>query len=191
MDRQSGISQSMAIGTDQKRRLVDLVGRASAANILGITVSALDKLVEIYELSEKLGDLREPGSSITWAREIKNLNKKLVTPTVLDTIVKKINERKITNSKDIRQLRKILRDPVAKEEFLSESGEIQSALEKVAPEENKKGQGLSEEVASLVDAIKRQPWTAVERLKGDPDLLRNIEEAEKVFEALKKQLMQK
>ena len=172
-------------------RLVDLLGRASAANILGITVSGLDKLVEIYELSEKLGDLREPGSSITWAREIKNLNKKLVTPTVLDAIVKKINERKITNSKDIRQLRKILRDPVAKEEFLSDSGEIQSALEKVSPDANKKRQGLSEEVAALVNAIKRHPWTALDRLKGDAELLQNIDEAERVFEALKRQLMQK
>ncbi len=115
----------------------------------------------------------------------------MVTPTVLDTIVKKINERKITNSKDIRQLRKILRDPVAKGEFLSESGEIQSALEKVPPNGKEKRQGLSEEVAALVDAIKRQPWTALDRLKGDPDLLRNIEEAERVFEALKRQLMQK
>ena len=105
--------------------------------------------------------------------------------------MKKINERKITNSKDIRQLRKILRDPVAKEEFLSESGEIQSALEKVPPDANEKRQGLSEEVAALVDAIKRQPWTALERLKGNSDLLRNIEEAERVFEALKRQLMQK
>ena len=34
-------------------RLVDLVGRASAANILGITVRELDKLVEVFELSEK------------------------------------------------------------------------------------------------------------------------------------------
>ncbi len=41
-------------------RLVDSLGRASAANILGLTVSGIDKLVEIYELSEKLGDLREP-----------------------------------------------------------------------------------------------------------------------------------
>jgi len=172
-------------------RLVELLGRASAANILGITVSALDKLVEIYELSEKFGDLREPGSSITWAREIKNLNKKLVTPTILDSIIKKINERKITNSKDIRQLRKILRDPVAKEEFLSEGGEIQSALEKVPSGANKKPQGLSEEVAALVDAIKRQPWTALDQLRGDSHLLRNIEEAGRVLEALKRQLMQK
>ena len=33
-------------------RLVDLMGRASAANILGITVRELDKLVEIFEVSE-------------------------------------------------------------------------------------------------------------------------------------------
>jgi ParB family chromosome partitioning protein len=172
-------------------RLVDLLGRASAANILGITVRALDKFVETYELSEKLGDLREPGSSITWAREIKNLNSKLVTPTVVDAIVKKINERKITNSKDVRLLRKILRDPVAKDEFLSERGDIQSALEKVAPDVEEKSEGLAGEVAALVDAIKRQPWTALERLKGDPELLRNIEEAERVFELLRKQLTQK
>ena len=49
-------------------RLVDMVGRASAANILGITVRELDKLVEIYQLSEKLTGLPDPGASITWAR---------------------------------------------------------------------------------------------------------------------------
>src|SRR5574341_596935 len=71
--------------------LVGMVGRASAANILGITVRELDKLVEIYELSEKLKNLPEPGASITWAREIKNLNKRLLTPTVLNTIIRRIN----------------------------------------------------------------------------------------------------
>src|SRR6267142_4648922 len=92
-------------------RLVELVGRASAANILGVTVRELDKLVEIYELSEKLTNLAEPGASITWAREIKNLNKNLLTPTVLDTIIRQVNDKEITNSKDIRKLRQILKDP--------------------------------------------------------------------------------
>src|SRR6266487_2312239 len=100
-------------------QLVSLAGRASAANILGITVRELDKLVEVYELSEKLTNLPEPGASITWAREIKNINKKLLTPSVLDTIIRRINENGITNSKDIRKLRQILRDPIAKDEFLS------------------------------------------------------------------------
>src|SRR5438552_12284160 len=96
-------------------RLVDLLGRASAANILGITVRELDKLVEIYELSEKLKNLPDPSTSITWAREIKNLNRKILTSNVLETIIRKINENELTNSKDVRKLRMILRDPVAKE----------------------------------------------------------------------------
>src|SRR5713101_9277348 len=100
-------------------RLVDIVGRASAANILGITVRELDKLVEIYELSEKLTDLPEPGASITWAREIKNVNKNLLTPTSLDTLIRRVNDKEITNSKDIRKLRQILRDPVGKQKFLN------------------------------------------------------------------------
>src|SRR5215831_20582576 len=74
-------------------RLVDIMGRASAANILGITVRELDKLVETFELSEKLKNLREPGASITWAREIKNINKSLLMPDVLDAIVRKINNQ--------------------------------------------------------------------------------------------------
>jgi ParB family chromosome partitioning protein len=40
--------------------LVNMVGRASAANISGITVRELDKLVEIYDVSEKLTNLAEP-----------------------------------------------------------------------------------------------------------------------------------
>src|SRR6266478_6532192 len=98
--------------------LVNIVGRASAANILGVTVRELDKLVDIYQLSEKLTNLPEPGASITWAREIKNINKTLLTPTVLDTIVQKVNGNEITNSKDIRKLRVVLRDPVAKQKFV-------------------------------------------------------------------------
>src|SRR3984893_7316916 len=81
--------------------LVSMVGRASAANILGITVRELDKLVDIYDLSEKLTNLAEPGASITWAREIKNLNRKLLSPVALDAIIKKVNEQEITNSKEI------------------------------------------------------------------------------------------
>ena len=62
-------------------RLVELAGRASAASILGITVRELDKLVDIYEVSEKFTGLREPGTAITWARELMGVSKRLLTPT--------------------------------------------------------------------------------------------------------------
>src|SRR5258708_5519174 len=129
--------------------LVNMVGRASSANILGITVRELDKLVEIYDLSEKLTNLAEPGASITWARELKNLNRKLLTPTVLDTVIKKINEQEITNSKDIRKLRQILKDPVRKEKILSPDGNIESALKTLAPAPSKKAHGLLGDIEQL------------------------------------------
>lgn len=169
-------------------RLVDLVGRASAANILGITVRELDKLVEIYELSEKLQNVREPGASITWAREIKNLNKKLVNQTILDAIIRKINDGEITNSKDVRKLRLILRDPVAKEEFLSADGTIPAAMEKLGPTNAKHDKGLAADIESLVESIKRYPWTMLASLKGDQNVLRRVEEAEKLLKELRRNL---
>ena len=83
-------------------RLVDLVGRA-AGGILGVTVRELDRLVEVFELSEKFTGLREPGAGITWARELMGASKKLLSPAVVDAVVKKVSQR-ITNSKDLRKL---------------------------------------------------------------------------------------
>lgn len=59
-------------------RLVELVGRAAAASILGVTVRELDRLVDVFELSEKFTGLREPGAGITWARELMGVSKKLL-----------------------------------------------------------------------------------------------------------------
>jgi len=168
--------------------LVNMVGRASAANILGITVRELDKLVDIYDLSEKLTNLAEPGASITWAREIKNLNKKILTTTVLDTILKKINEQEITNSKEIRKLRQILKDPVAKERFLSPEGTLDSALRTLSPPPSKKAQGLLGDIEQLSESLQRYPWTTLTALKGDQQVLRKLEETEKLIKELKKTL---
>lgn len=168
--------------------LVNMVGRASAANILGITVRELDKLVEIYDLSEKLTNLAEPGASITWAREIKNLNKKLVSPTALDAIIKKVNEQEITNSKEIRKLRQVLKDPVAKDHFLSAGSTIETALRTLGPTPSKKNQGLLGDIEQVSESLRRYPWTTLAALKGDPQVLRKLEETEKLLKDLKKAL---
>jgi len=170
-------------------KLVELAGRASAANILGITVRELDKLVEIYELSGRLTNLADPAASITWAREIKNLNKKLLTPSVLDTVIRRINEKEVSNSKDIRKLRLVLKDPVARDEFLSAEGSIESALNKVVPIATKKEQGLVGNIEELNEIIRRYPWTTLSSLKGDLQIIRKLEETEKLIRDLKKALI--
>jgi ParB family chromosome partitioning protein len=166
--------------------LVDIVGRASAANILGVTVRELDKLVDVYELSEKLTNLKEPGASITWAREIKNINKTLLTPTVMDEVVRKVNEHEITNSKDIRKLRLVLRDPVARQKFVD--GENLASVLTFVPAEEKKKSGLAGELEQLTEALKRHSWTALVEKRGDTELLEQVAEAEKLLKALKKVL---
>jgi ParB family transcriptional regulator, chromosome partitioning protein len=167
--------------------LVDIVGRASAANILGVTVRELDKLVDVYELSERLTNLPEPGASITWAREIKNINKTLLTPTILDALVQKVNNNEITNSKDVRKLRLVLRDPVAKQRFVN-GQTLDQVLESVAPPEQAQKGTLAGDIQQLTAALKRHSWTALMESRGDARLLEKVEEAERLLKDLKKAL---
>jgi ParB family chromosome partitioning protein len=169
-------------------RLVDLVGRTGAANILGITVRELDKLVEVFELSEKFTGLRDPSGAITWARELTGLSKKLITPSVVEAVVGKVGQRRITNSKDLRKLRAILPDPVAREHFLSDEGDLESAMLRLAPAAKKTKGGLASELDAAVEAMKRVPWTALEELKGDPDILKKIDDVEALLKSLRKSI---
>lgn len=172
-------------------RLVALMGRASAANILGITVRELDKLVEVFELSEKFTSLRDPSAAITWARELMGVSKKLLVPSVIDAVVKKVNKKRITNSKDLRKLRVILPDPVARAHFLSEEGDLESALLRLRPAEKKTKDGLLTDLESAVEAIKNVSWTALKEMRGDTDVLKKIEDAEEVLNSLRTALTSK
>jgi ParB family transcriptional regulator, chromosome partitioning protein len=169
-------------------RLVDLVGRASAANILGITVRELDKLVEVFELSEKFTGLREQGAGITWARELMGVSKKLLTPAVTEAVVRKVAQKRITNSKDLRKLRTILPDPVARENFLSEEGDLDSAMLRLPAGGKSSKPGLAGDLDVAVEAMKRVPWTALEEMKGDAELLKKIDDAHALLKSLRRTL---
>src|ERR1700730_3740187 len=162
-------------------RLVDLQGRASAANILGITVRELDKLVEVFEISEKFTKLRDPSAAITWARELMGVSKKLLAPSVIDAVVKKVNQKRITNSKDLRKLRTILPDPVARAHFLTDTGDLESAQLRIRPAEKKSNDGLLTDLETAVEAMKNVPWTMLQELKGDSDVLKKLADAENLL----------
>jgi ParB family chromosome partitioning protein len=165
-------------------RLVDIVGRASAANILGITVRELDRLVEIFELSVRFENLREPGAAITWARELNGLSKKLLTPTVVDAVVRKVAEKRLTNSKDLRKLRQILRDPVARDAFLTADGDIDSSMLRLPAPTPRQATFLSR-LDETVQAMRDMSWTTVASLRGDVALVDRLEEAEQTIRALR------
>jgi ParB family transcriptional regulator, chromosome partitioning protein len=169
-------------------RLVDLIGRASAANILGISIRELEKLVEVYELSSRFRGLRDPAGAITWARELMGVSKKLLTPTVVDAVIEKVAAKRITNSKDLRKLRAILPDPVAREHFLSKQGDIDSAMLRLGTPQRKDKSGLGGELESVIESMRRVPWTALSELKRDPAILKKIDEAETLLRSLRKAL---
>jgi hypothetical protein len=153
-------------------RLVDRMGRASAANILGITVRELDKLVAVFELSEKFTSLRDPSAAITWAHELMGVSKKFLTPSVVDAVVKQVNQKQITNSKDLRKLLAILPYSVARAYFLNDEGDLDSAALRLAPLDKKAGCSLPGDLEAGVEAMKNVTWTALEELMGDCDILK-------------------
>lgn len=169
-------------------RLVDLVGRASAANILGISLRELDRLVDIFELSSRFTGLRDPSASISWARELSGLSKKMLTPEVVDEVVRQVNAKRVTNSKDLRKLRTILTDPVAREHFLSGQGDLDSAMLRVGLGPKKKSVGFAGDLDAAVESMKKVPWTVLAELKGDPEILRKIDDAEALLRSLRKTL---
>ena len=144
--------------------------------------------MEIFELSEKFTALRDPSAAITWSRELMGVSKKLLTPSVVDAVVKQVNQKRITNSKDLRKLRTILRDPVARAHLLKDEGNLESAMLRLGQATKKQKGGLSGDLDAAVEAMKNVPWTALQELKGDPSVLKKISDAEALLESLRKAL---
>ena len=60
------------------------------------------------------------------------VSKKFLTPSITDAVVKKVNQKRVTNSKDLRKLRAIILDTVAREHFLSDEGDLELATLRLA-----------------------------------------------------------
>src|SRR5688500_1569444 len=116
------------------------------------------------------------------------VSKKLLTPSVVEAVVQKVNQKRITNSKDLRKLRAILPDPVARSHFLTEGGDLDSAMLRLGNVEKKRKSGLSGELEAAVDAMKNVPWTTLQELKGDEEVLKQIDSAQQLLASLRKAL---
>ncbi len=79
-------------------------------------------------------------------------------------------------------------DAVAREHFLSEDGDLESAMLHLGPGVKKAKNGLAGELESAIEAMKRVPWTTLAELKRDPDILKKIDDAEALLRSLRKTL---
>jgi hypothetical protein len=77
---------------------------------------------------------------------------------------------------------------VARENFVSAEGTIDSALKTLGPVHVKRGPGLVGDIEQLSEALQKYPWTTLVALKGDPQILRKLDETEKLIKELRKTL---
>lgn len=170
-------------------QLVRQIGPAGAASILEMSVKEIEKLVAVYDLAQRFSAFPEPSAAFVWARELMGVSKKLLTPSVIDAVVSKVNKRRITNSKDLRKLRQILPDPVAREHFLSDAGDIASACLRLPYEEKPSlTASFTDKLDVAMEAMKTLPWSTISSLKGDKSLLQKLEEVEALVSSLRKTL---
>jgi hypothetical protein len=85
-------------------------------------------------------------------------------------------------------LRQILKDPVAKQNFVSPGGSLESAARTLAPAPSKKAHGLLGDIEQISESLQRYSLTTLAALKGDQQVLRKLEETEELLKELKKAL---
>jgi ParB family chromosome partitioning protein len=59
---------------------------------------------------------------------------------------------------------------------------------RVAPVAKQSKTGLPGNLEAAVEAMKGVPWTVLQELKGNPDILRKIDDAEALLQSLRKAL---
>lgn len=99
------------------------LGVQKTSEIFGITEGEIEKTFKTVEIAKKI-TRRQP---LHYAKEILNLPKD-VKETLFDLIIHKINNGKIHNSKDIRQIKRIMWHPKAKEIFLQVDSDISDSI---------------------------------------------------------------
>jgi len=165
-------------------KLIQIVGRVSAASILGISVREVDALKEIFELSEEITGLSDPDASISYAREIRKIATHLRPPDVEKAIINKISKGLIKTSKEIRSLRKILRNDAARTEFMKEGSSVADARNVIGPpssEENVKyryGQSVAEDLKIFSDSLSKYSWRALRKIDNKEELLNRIRQCQ-------------
>ena len=59
---------------------------------------------------------------------------------------------------------------------------------RVGPSVKKEKSGLAGDLDAAVEFMKRVPWTALVELKGDPEILKKIDDMEALLKSLRKTL---
>jgi ParB family chromosome partitioning protein len=167
-------------------KLYELVGPAKAADLMGVTLPEINKLVEIYQYArDKFSQMGDP--AVTWAREVRSISKKWLSPEIESAIVKKVNEGLITNSKELRKVRDIVKNKKALAEFLRDAGTIDTAMEKLSAKDKsiEMEHGITSDLDSLIRILRSYSWSSIKDLKQDPSVPQKLAEIDRLVKELR------
>jgi len=131
-----------------------------------------------------MSSLGNPDASITYAREIMSLPKYIRTKQVEDEIVKRVNESEIRSSKQIRDLRAVLKHPQARYLFLEARASLEESKKAMPLHENTKATSLADEIDRFNRAIVSYPWTSLAELKNRQDVISKIKTSREILERI-------
>jgi ParB family chromosome partitioning protein len=77
---------------------------------------------------------------------------------------------------------------VASADVHSSEGDVASALLGLALSQKQLGQDLFRDLDAAVEALRNVPWTVLDGLRGDADILEKIDNAEGLLQRLRKTL---
>jgi len=158
---------------------------AKAASILGITLSRLKKLNEIYKLAQEFRESKGP-KAISYARELMNLSSKLRTPEVMSKVKEKIRANLITDPVAIRKLRRILAEPEARKKFFQDDSTIQDAIAYLSPNQFDGSTSLLRNLVAFRKVLNSYGWGDFQALKKDPEALTEIEQSLSILNDIRK-----
>jgi ParB-like chromosome segregation protein Spo0J len=149
--------------------------------VMGTKPSSIKRQREIYEMAQNFMDAK--GSrALSYARELMNIKENLRTPEVKKVTIEKINKGIVDDAVDIRNLRKILPDPDAREVYLKPNTKIEEAMNVIKAKELQKALSgpptdFKDTVDRLIATLKTAKFEDIVKYKGNRELRKTVDEA--------------
>jgi len=161
--------------------LREAINEQRISSVMGTKPSSIKRQREIYEMAQSFMDTKGD-RAISYARELMNIKESLRTPEVKKVTIEKIKKSIIDDAVDIRNLRKILPDPDAREVYLKPDTKIENAMNVIKAKELQKAlNGPSMDFKDIVDrliaTLKTAKFEDIVKYKGNRELRKIVDEA--------------
>lgn len=160
-------------------KLTKLVSEDKAKALTRATKGSIEKgrLTEEYK---KLFSFKGP-QAVSWAKELGSIRQSLIDEEVINATVDKAKDGKVTSAVHLRELRKILKDPDARSEYLKPEKTIEDARRVMDMKEfskaiNRPDLPFKDYVGKLQLALKNVKFDELVKYKGDMDVTKMVDE---------------